>query len=190
MRHSPSRELGAPVWQTVGQDRAVAALQRGLTQGRRAHAYLFVGPPHVGKGTLALELAQALNCDGPEPPCQECSSCRRIAAGIHADVQVVRVEAGDGGVHKDIRIQQIRDVERAVTQVCPLVCVFLVGYEPISHEKQAVIQRHGALHLHTREQPVRLCRGDLGPGTELVKGEFAGGVKVRIFNRNKFVLSV
>ena len=115
MRRSPSRELGAPVWQTVGHDRAVAALQRGLAQGRRAHAYLFVGPPHVGKGTLALELAQALNCDGPEPPCQECSSCHRIAAGIHADVQVVRVEASDGGVHKDISIDQIREVGRTVS---------------------------------------------------------------------------
>ncbi len=103
------------MWQTIGQDRAVAALQRGLAQGRQAHAYLLVGPPRVGKGTLALELAQALNCEGPEPPCQECSPCRRIAAGIHADVQVVGVELTDGGVHKDIRIQQIRDVERAVS---------------------------------------------------------------------------
>ena len=103
------------MWQTLGQDRAVAALQRGLAQGRRAHAYLLVGPPQVGKGTLALELAQALNCEGPEPPCQECSPCRRIAAGIHADVQVVGVEVGDGGAHKDIRIQQIRDIERAVS---------------------------------------------------------------------------
>ena len=103
------------MWQTVGQDRAVAALQRGLAQGRRAHAYLLVGPPQVGKGTLALELAQALNCEGPEPPCGQCSPCRRIAAGIHADVQVVRVEAGDGGVHKDISIDQIREVGRAVS---------------------------------------------------------------------------
>jgi DNA polymerase-3 subunit delta' len=103
------------VWQTVGQDRAVAALQRGLAQGRQAHAYLLVGPPQVGKGTLALELAQALNCEGPEPPCQECSACRRIGAGIHADVQVVGVEASDGGVHKDISIDQIREVGRAVS---------------------------------------------------------------------------
>jgi len=103
------------VWQTVGQDRAMAALQRGLAQCRQAHAYLFVGPPQVGKATLALELAQALNCEGPEPPCQQCTPCRRIAAGIHADVQVVGVEVSDGGVHKDIRIQQIRDIERAVS---------------------------------------------------------------------------
>jgi len=103
------------VWQTIGQDRAVAALQRGLAQGRRAHAYLFVGPPRVGKGTLALELAQTLNCEGAEPPCKECTPCRRIAAGIHADVQVVGVDVSDGGVHKDISIDQIREVGRAVS---------------------------------------------------------------------------
>ncbi len=104
------------MWRVVGQDRAVAALQRGLAEGKVAHAYLFVGPARVGKGTLARELAQALNCEGGDPPCQECSQCRRIAAGIHADVQVVSVETGgDGGPHKDISIQQIREIERAVS---------------------------------------------------------------------------
>lgn len=108
------------MWRVIGQERAVAALQRGLAQGRRAHAYLFAGPPQVGKATLARELAQALNCEGDDRPCQECNACRRIAGGIHADVQVVSVETGgDGGlqtgaVHKDIRIQQIREIERAV----------------------------------------------------------------------------
>jgi len=114
------------MWQTVGQDRAVAALQRALRPkadpplaeagGRRAHAYLLAGPPQVGKATLARELAQALNCDGAEPPCHECTPCRRIAAGIHADVQTVTVEAsGDGAVHKDISIDQIREVGRSVS---------------------------------------------------------------------------
>ena len=103
------------MWQTLGQDRAVAALQRGLAQGRRAHAYLLVGPSQVGKRTLALELAQALNCEGPETPCQECSPCRRIAASLHADVQVVGVEATDGGVHKHISIDQIRELGRVVS---------------------------------------------------------------------------
>jgi len=104
------------MWQTVGQDRAVAALQRALAGGRKAHAYLLAGPPQVGKATLARELAQALNCEGADPPCHECTPCRRIAAGIHADVQTVSVEAdGDGAVHKDISIDQIREVGRAVS---------------------------------------------------------------------------
>ncbi len=103
------------MWETVGQERAVAAVQRALTGGRPAHAYLLAGPPQVGKATLARELAQALNCEGAEPPCHQCGPCRRIAAGIHADVQTVTVEAGDGAAHKDISIDQIREVGRAVS---------------------------------------------------------------------------
>ncbi len=74
------------VWGLAGQERAVAALERALAAGRSAHAYALVGPERVGKHALALKLAQALNCDGEQPPCGECKPCRRIAAGIHADV--------------------------------------------------------------------------------------------------------
>jgi DNA polymerase-3 subunit delta' len=104
------------MWRTVGQERAVDALRRALAGGRRAHAYLLAGPPQVGKATLARELAQALNCEGAEPPCYECTPCRRIAAGIHADVQTVTVEAGgDGTAHKNISIDQVREVGRTVS---------------------------------------------------------------------------
>ncbi|MFC1952995.1 ATP-binding protein, partial [Chloroflexota bacterium] len=46
------------------------------------------GPAHVGKMTLALNLAQALNCQADEAPCGECASCRKIASFRHADVQI------------------------------------------------------------------------------------------------------
>ena len=41
------------MWQVVGQDHAIKQLKAGLESGRLSHAYLFVGPSHVGKGTLA-----------------------------------------------------------------------------------------------------------------------------------------
>jgi DNA polymerase-3 subunit delta' len=114
-------------WGLAGQERAVAALERALREGRLAHAYLFVGPERVGKHTLALKLAQALNCDatvgagapthgGDErvvEPCGECGPCRRIAAGLHADVQTVSVEEGEEGAQKGIHVSQVREVERA-----------------------------------------------------------------------------
>ena len=100
------------VWGLVGQERAVAALTGALAGGRIAHAYVFVGPERVGKHTLALKLAQALNCDGDEPPCGECNPCRRIAAGVHADVQTVTVEEDEEGVQKGIHVSQIREIER------------------------------------------------------------------------------
>lgn len=101
-------------WDFIGNEGAVAALARDLASGRPAHAYLFLGPPRVGRRTLALRLAQALNCTGPEPPCGGCSPCRRTAAGLHADLLMVTVEADEGGPHKAIQVGQVREVERAV----------------------------------------------------------------------------
>lgn len=102
-------------WGLIGNERAVAALSRALAAGTSAHAYLFVGPAQVGKGTLARKLAQALNCTEDDPPCDACRPCRRIAAGVHADVQVVTVEPSDEGPqHKAISVGQMREVERAV----------------------------------------------------------------------------
>ena len=43
----------------VGQDRAVDLLRRSLAGNRLAHAYVFSGPPGVGKRTTALALARA-----------------------------------------------------------------------------------------------------------------------------------
>ncbi len=101
-------------WDLIAQERAVAALERALREGRVAHAYLFVGPERVGKHALALQLAQALNCDGGEPPCGECNPCRRIAAAIHADVQTVSVEESEeeGERQKGIHVSQIRELAR------------------------------------------------------------------------------
>ena len=105
----------AVTWGLIGQERAVTALTGALANGRVAHAYLFVGPERVGKRTLALKLAQALNCEDDERPCGECSTCRRIAGGIHADVQTVTVEEAedDEGMRKGIHVSQIREIERA-----------------------------------------------------------------------------
>ncbi len=106
------------MWETVGQERAVALLRRGLEAGRVAHAYLFTGPAHSGKMTLALDLARAVNCEADSPPCGECDSCRRITAGIHADVQVIELDGrGDPDSESRVKIsvQQIEDVQHAAS---------------------------------------------------------------------------
>ncbi|MFQ5859969.1 MAG: DNA polymerase III subunit delta' [Dehalococcoidia bacterium] len=102
------------MWEVQGQERAVKALERDLRQGRLAHAYLLVGPPHVGKGTLALNLAQAVNClaQAEERPCGRCSQCTRIAWGRHADIQVITLERGEEVPRKEIGIDVVREVQQ------------------------------------------------------------------------------
>ena len=94
------------MWQVKGQDRTLALLDRLLKERNIAHAYLLVGPPRVGKRTLALDLACALNCVNPEPPCGGCRSCRRIIEEKHADVITL-------GLHSrmEIGIDDIRGLQ-------------------------------------------------------------------------------
>jgi len=97
------------MWQVIGQDKILALLKRSLKERNIAHAYLFVGPHHVGKRTLALNLAQALNCDDLEqPPCGQCRSCLRIAAGKHADVIFSGLDS-----KTEIGIDDMRELQRA-----------------------------------------------------------------------------
>ena len=105
------------VWQVVGQTRAVSLLQRSLEKGALSHAYLLVGPPHVGKMTLALNLAQALNCQAAEPPCGLCDTCQKIASGKHADIQIIGLNSdGNSTENKprtEISIDQIREMQHS-----------------------------------------------------------------------------
>ncbi len=69
----------------------MTVLKRAIVTGRVSHAYLFEGPPGVGKRSAAVGLAMALNCDvaqagNPDQACGTCESCRRIAGGLHPDV--------------------------------------------------------------------------------------------------------
>ena len=98
------------MWQTIGHDKAINNLDRGLAEGRLSHAYLLAGPRQVGKMTLALELAQAVNCLGTERPCGECDQCSRIARGLQADVRIVGLDTQASRVL--ISIDQVREVQR------------------------------------------------------------------------------
>ena len=107
------------MWQVLGQNRAIDLLQRSLKTGTLAHAYLFVGPPHIGKMTLAVNLAQALNCEGAGLPCGECLSCQKVAQGKHVDVQVISLAQDTDEVgaksRAEISIEQIRQLQHSAS---------------------------------------------------------------------------
>jgi DNA polymerase-3 subunit delta' len=93
----------------IGHEWAVELLTRAATTGQLSHACLLVGPPRIGKTTLALHLAQLLNCLDPQDrPCERCSSCRKIRQGVHPDVRVLDEPASS------IKIDQIRELQREI----------------------------------------------------------------------------
>jgi DNA polymerase-3 subunit delta' len=100
-------------WNLIGQEWAVEMLRKHIVNGTTRHAYLFVGPPGLGRRTLALHFAQALNCQQPIDagiPCGECRDCKQIAAMQHADLTVVQSES-EGGI---LKVDQIREARRTL----------------------------------------------------------------------------
>lgn len=120
------------MWQVVGHEKAVGLLDRSLKNGKLAHAYLFIGPPHVGKMRLAIDLAKALNCPGEDRPCGHCAQCVRIEELKHADVQVIGLDG-----RAEIGIDQMREMQHSAS-LKPFegkYRVFIVdGAEHLSHE--------------------------------------------------------
>jgi DNA polymerase III delta' subunit len=73
---------------TRGQSAALATVRLWLAS-HVPHAILIVGPPSVGKTTLALDLAAGLLCVATDPesrPCRSCRGCRLVDAGNHPDL--------------------------------------------------------------------------------------------------------
>ena len=110
-------------WNLLGHEWAVDMLRQHAARGDVRHAYLFCGPPGLGRRTLALRLAQALNCEKPIAagvPCQTCRDCKQIENMQHPDLNVIEPAIIDPDDRKElipalngeIRIQQIRDLQR------------------------------------------------------------------------------
>lgn len=112
-------------WNLVGHEWAVNMLKKHIINGTTRHAYLFTGPPGLGRRTLALRFAQALNCQTPTEvgiPCGQCRDCKQIAAMQHADLSIIEPMVKDPhnpkelipGPNGEIRISQIRELQKTI----------------------------------------------------------------------------
>jgi DNA polymerase III subunit delta' len=135
-------------WKVQGHDWAVHLLSAHASGHNLRHAYLFVGPQGVGRRTLALRFAQALNCTAPPEPgqfCGQCRHCRQFRAMQHPDLSLLVPEEG----HKDILIDQIRELQHSLA-LAPYSAAYRIAL--LLDFQRATTQAMNAL-LKTLEEP-------------------------------------
>jgi len=101
-------------WNILGHEWAVSLLKGHVTNGGLRHAYLITGPPGVGRRTLALRMAQALNCLQPPEPgesCGQCRICKQLDRMEHPDLAVEQADQV-GGI---LKVDQIRNLQRSLS---------------------------------------------------------------------------
>lgn len=96
----------------IGQRAMLDRLGARASRGDVAHAYGLFGPRSIGKRTVAIRLAQTLNCLDPERPsggCGKCLNCVKIERGVHPDVLLVE---RDVATKTKIEIDQVRAMQQ------------------------------------------------------------------------------
>jgi len=138
-------------WNITGNYWAVHLLQQQLRHNETLHAYLFTGPPGIGRRTLALRLAQALNCENPPQPgqyCGECRACKQTALMQYPDLTVVQsAQVGD-----ELKIDAIRSLSHTLS-LAPYAARWRVAILLRFHE--ANVNAQNALLKTLEEAPER-----------------------------------
>ena len=135
-------------WVILGHEWAVEMLRQQLARGMLRHAYLFSGPAGVGRRTLALRFAQAINCPQPAQPgqsCGTCRACRQIEAMQHPDLLVTQSEAAG----ESLKVSQVRELQRGLA-LAPYESAYRVAL--LLRFEEATAGAQNAL-LKTLEEP-------------------------------------
>jgi DNA polymerase-3 subunit gamma/tau len=86
----------------VGQGHVVRTLSNAIRANRLHQAYLFTGSRGIGKTSIARIFAKAIRCEKSRfegdwlISCDECASCREIAAGTSVDVMEIDGASNNG----------------------------------------------------------------------------------------------
>lgn len=111
--HPPPRPLG----ELLGHDRALGVIYATVKSERVHHAWIFHGPPGVGKFTAALGFAgllldptTAAGLDGTPAADPESAVSRLLAAGTHPDLHVVVKELARHHDDADVRNRKLTSI--------------------------------------------------------------------------------
>jgi DNA polymerase-3 subunit gamma/tau len=86
----------------VGQGHVVRTLSNAIRANRLHQAYLFTGSRGIGKTSIARIFAKAIRCEKARfegdwlISCDECASCKEIAAGTSVDVMEIDGASNNG----------------------------------------------------------------------------------------------
>jgi DNA polymerase III subunit delta' len=156
----------------IGNAAAVEILKRAIRQDRVPHAMIFAGPAGIGKCTLALLIAQRLNCLYPvkDEACDHCSTCTRIRAVIESrSLQCLSLKSGFCGscpnclirtkCHPDIRLIEPEKTTIGIGQIRGMINEIM--FQPLEAKFRVVVldpaeqmraEAHNSL-LKTLEEP-------------------------------------
>lgn len=98
----------------LGNESTVRHLREAIAADRFPHALILSGPRGAGKYTLAVKLAQTLNCldlqqvDGLPDACGVCSNCERIGQSLDLDARIDEAMAAR---------EELREVDKKETRI-------------------------------------------------------------------------
>lgn len=99
-------------WPIIGNQNVINYLQNCLYNKQLAHAYLFWGPVHLGKKTVANYFSQTLFCENFQKfvtavPCQQCQNCQQFQKNLYPDYFEINLLVDK----QDIIIEQIKNLQ-------------------------------------------------------------------------------
>jgi DNA polymerase-3 subunit delta' len=117
----PLAPIPIPFSEILGQDRALSVLQTSIKSGRVHHAWIFQGPPGVGKFTTALAFAAIIldptaqpNFGGQIEPDPDSTVQRLIRSGTHPDLHIITKELARYDEDAQIRERKLTTIPRQV----------------------------------------------------------------------------
>lgn len=127
----------------IGQKRQIEYFKKVIAKDAFAHAYVFFGPAHVGKRTIAENIARTLLCEKGKKEfggCGSCAPCRKMETHVHENVLFISREetlVSKKETRKEIPIEDIREIKRVLsftgTSGRPRI-IILDGAERLSQE--------------------------------------------------------